>query len=245
MSGRDPRDLVIPTAHGDLPAYLAIPAAAAEGRPAPGVVVVHEAFGLNDDIRAHADRLAEHGFVALAPDLLAWGSMVACLRQIVREIGRGEGRVFDEVDACREWLADRDDCTGSVGVLGFCMGGGVALAVAPGRGFDAAVANYGQVPKDVGRRMSGACPLLANFGDRDFVAKGGIPRLRAALEAEGVEHRIDVYPGAGHSFLNATPSGPKGWPSKIMGFGYHEESATQAWEQILGWFDEHLAAAPR
>ncbi len=244
MSERDPRDsrdILLATPHGDLPAYLAVPSG---GAPAPGVVVVHEAFGLNDDIRGHADRLAEHGLLALAPDLLAWGSMVACLRQVVREIGRGEGRVFDEVDACRDWLAARDDCTGSVGVLGFCMGGGVALAVAPRRGFDAAVANYGQVPKDVADRMSGACPVLANFGDRDFVAKGGIPRLRAALEAEGVEHRIDVYPGAGHSFLNAIPAGPKGWPSRIMGFGYRRESAEQAWPEILGWFDQHLVGRP-
>src|SRR3954470_6061050 len=128
----------------ELKACLAVPDG--EG-PWPGVVVLHEAFGLTDDTRAHADRLARHGYLALAPDLFTAGGALRCLRATVPAMTSGRGDAFGDIEASRALLADRHDCTGAVGVVGFCMGGGFALLAAT-RGFDASAPNYGQLPKD-------------------------------------------------------------------------------------------------
>ena len=103
-----------------LKAYLAVPPVGTG--PWPGVVVVHEAFGLTDDTRQQADRLAAGGYLALAPDLFSAGGAVRCLRSTFRTLARGEGPAFDDLAAARSWLTGRSDCTGSVGILGFCMG---------------------------------------------------------------------------------------------------------------------------
>ena len=117
---------------GATAAYLAVPATSPG--PWPGVVAIHEAFGLNDDIRAHADRLAALGYLALAPDLLGGRFWMRCIRSMFRQIAAGSGPAFEVLDACRGWLAERPDSTGKTGVIGFCMGGGFALMCARGRG---------------------------------------------------------------------------------------------------------------
>src|SRR3712207_3056526 len=116
------------TLPGDVKAHLAVPPVG-DG-PWPGVVVLHESFGLNADIRQHADRLAAAGYLALAPDLYSGGGYWRCVRATFRALSEGRGKAFDDIDAARRWLGDRQDCTGRVGVLGFCMGGGFALASA-------------------------------------------------------------------------------------------------------------------
>jgi carboxymethylenebutenolidase len=121
----------------DVPGHLARPAG--DG-PWPGVVVIHEAFGLTDDIREWADRLAGAGYLALAPDLFAWGATVRCLLGAFRSLNAGRGRAFDDIDSARAQLLNDDDCSGSVGIIGFCMGGGFAL-LAASRGFDVAAPN--------------------------------------------------------------------------------------------------------
>src|SRR5437016_563208 len=106
-------DIRYPVASGTLPAHLAVPTTPG---PWPGVVVLHEIFGLTDDIRAQADRLAERGYLAIAPDLFAWGATPRCLVASFRAMANGEGRLFDDVESARRFLVDRDDCTGHVGV---------------------------------------------------------------------------------------------------------------------------------
>src|SRR5690349_24505511 len=109
---------------GSTAAYLAVPHGSSG--PWPGVVAIHEAFGLNDDIRAHADRLAALGYLALAPDLLGGRLWMRCIRSVFLQIAAGSGPAFVVRDACRGWLAGRPDFTGMDGVLVFCMIGGFA-----------------------------------------------------------------------------------------------------------------------
>jgi carboxymethylenebutenolidase len=221
----------------ELRAHLAVPPTG-EG-PWPGVVVVHEVFGLTDDIRQHADRLAAAGYAAVAPDLFSAGGAVRCLRSTFAALSAGKGAAFEDIDATRRFLADRDDCTGSVGVIGFCLGGAFALLAAT-RGFDASAPNYGPLPKDPAEVLRGACPIVASYGKRDFGLRGAAAKLDAALTEAGVEHDVKEYPDAGHSFLNRHNLGPFSILEKVGGLNYHQPSAEDAWTRILRFFGTHL-----
>ena len=195
---------------GATAAYLAVPAASPG--PWPGVVAIHEAFGLNDDIRAHADRLAALGYLALAPDLLEGRFWMRCIRSMFRQIAAGSGPAFEVLDACRGWLAERPDCTGKTGVIGFCMGGGFALMCAPRDGYSAAAVNYGVVPSDAESALAGSCPVVGSYGARDTMGVSHPERLEAALTALGVPHDVKVYPEAGHGFIESRRPRSRGRP---------------------------------
>src|SRR4051812_8378366 len=220
----------------ELKAHLTVPAG--EG-PWPGVVVLHEALGLNDDTRAHADRLARKGFLALAPDLFTAGGALRCLRATFAAMMSGRGDAFGDIEASRALLAGRDDCTGAVGVVGFCMGGGFALLAAT-RGFDASAPNYGQVPSDAEQVLRGACPIVASYGKRDLPLRSAPAKLERALEVNGVPHDINVYDGVGHSFMNRHGPEPVNVLEKIAGFHYDDSASEDAWERILRFFAVHL-----
>ncbi len=217
-----------------LKAYVAVPVG--EG-PWPGVVVIHEAFGLTDDTRAQADRLAAAGFLAVAPNLFTAGG-VRCLRSTFSSMLNGTGPAFGDIDATRRWLAAREDCTGRVGVIGFCMGGGFALAAAS-TGFAASATNYGRLPKNAPEVLRGACPIVASYGGSDRALPGAAAKLETMLTDLGVTHDVTEYPGAGHSFLNET-TGPLAALLKVAGIGHHQPSADVAWKRILAFFDSHL-----
>ena len=223
----------------EIRAHLAMPPVG-EG-PWPGVVVLHESLGLNDDIRQQADRLAAAGYLALAPDLYSAGGYWRCMRATFRALSAGRGKPFEDIEAARTWLGDRADCTGRVGVIGFCMGGGFAL-LAAARGFDASAPNYAHLPKDLEGALQGACPVVASYGKRDRGLPRAAERLQQALTAVGVEHDVKEYPDAGHSFLNRHDFGPGGALLRVAGVGYHEPSAEHAWGRILRFFDVHLRA---
>jgi carboxymethylenebutenolidase len=205
----------------------------------PGIVVIHEVFGLTEGIRQQADRLASEGYLAFAPDLYSGKSWVRCVRGAHQQLRAKSGPAFTAIEAARAWLASRPDCSGTTGVIGFCMGGGFALLCAPRDGFAAASVNYGDIPADAEAFLEGACPVVGSFGARDPMGVKPPDRLERALTALGVPHDIKVYPEAGHRFMNKAPA-PLAPLAGAAGMGYHETAAEDAWRRILAFFDEHL-----
>ena len=230
--------IVVPTPSGPVRAHLATPDTDESG-PWPGVVVIHEAFGLTDEIRGHADRFAGQGDLAVAPDLFSYGPKLRCIRDTFRSLLRRQGPAFDVLDAVAGWLAARPDCTGRVGIIGYCMGGGFALLAAPRPAFAVASVNYGAVPKDAAELLRGACPIVGSFGARDRFLRGAADRLEAALTAGEVEHDVKEYPGAGHGFLNTHP-GPLAVLENVMGAGYRPGEAQDAQRRIDDFFAQLL-----
>lgn len=246
MSTRPPTtDITIPAPGGrSLRGALALPDG--DG-PHPGMVVLHEAFGLNNDIRRHAARFATEGYVALAPDLYSsGGNRALCMVRVMRDLAtRTQGGAFADIEATRRALADRADTDGDrVGVVGFCMGGGFALAFGARGRVGAAGVNYGIVPKDR-TQLEGVCPVVASYGALDRTLRSAPGRLEEHLRALGVPHDIKVYEGVGHSFLSS--EGRPEWMGRIPGpdpmhLGYDEKAAEDAWRRMLAFFAEHLRA---
>jgi carboxymethylenebutenolidase len=219
------------------PGYLAEPQGPAGQRP--GVVVIHEIFGINDDIRHKADEMAAHGYLAVAPDLYQGKSWPGCVRQAITQVRSGSGPAFEVLDATRAMLAERPDCTGKVGVIGFCLGGGFALLCAPRPGFAAAAVNYGDVPKDAEGALAGSCPIVGSFGARDQMGTKPPERLQRALVVLDVKHDVKVYPNSGHRFMSKA-SGAGAVFAKILRLSYNEDDAADAWRRIYAFFDAEL-----
>ncbi len=213
--------------------------------PWPGVVMVHEALGYDDVMRRQAERLAEAGFLTLAVDLFsAGGGKVRCMISAFRALTRGSGKQFADIEAARQYLLESPDCTGKIGVIGFCMGGGFALLTAS-KGFDASSVNYGMMPRDLSV-LEGACPIVASYGERDQLAKVA-GQLENELTPRSVVHDVKLYPKAGHSFLNDAETGPKLLRPimRIAGVGPEPTAAADAWKRIDRFFHEHLTTGER
>jgi carboxymethylenebutenolidase len=224
----------------ELGGVIAIP----EGKgPWPGVIMVHEVFGIDDNMRAQVQRLTESGYVVMMPNLYSRGGARKCLTATFRALAAGTGQAFEDIQAAKELLQARKDVTKKVGVIGFCMGGGFALLLA-NQGYDAANSNYGMLPTDMETALAGACPILGNYGAKDAQLKDAKTKLDQTLTKLHVVHDIKMYPEAGHAFMNPKQGGGPffGTLLRVTGAKPNPEAAKDAWSRIDSFFGEHLKA---
>jgi carboxymethylenebutenolidase len=219
-------------------AFCAVPASGS----GPGVLLLQEVFGINDNMRGLAEKLAGHGYVVLVPDMF-WrveprferkdesglGEAFAMVQQFDFEAGVGD------IESTHAHLLAMGECSGKVGAVGFCLGGALAFAAATlsrvdGRGPDAAVCYYGSGINDLlGHVDALECPCLFHYGSNDaYIPAENIAEVEEAVAGRpGVAfHRYD----AGHAFSN--------WDAPSM---YDEAAADEAWSRTLAFFDAHLA----
>jgi carboxymethylenebutenolidase len=217
-----------PQGNGSIKGYLVRPA---NGAKLPAVLVVHENRGLNPYIEDVARRLAVADFIAFAPDALTslggypgddekGGALFAKLDR---------AKMTEDFFAAAMWLKSRPDCTGELGAVGFCFGGGVVnqLAVRMGPDLAAAVPFYGTQPSAADAAKIKA-PINAQYGEFDARITDGWPAFDAALTAAQVTHEGHVYKGANHGFHNDTT--PR----------YDEAAAKEAWQRTVDWFNKYL-----
>ncbi len=214
--------------------------------PWPAVVVVHEAFGIEVEMRKQVAHLASLGYLAVMPDLYSDGGARRCLVATMKAMRSGTGRAYVDIEAARQWILARSDALGTVGVIGFCMGGGFALMTASS-GFDAAASNYGMLPSDPDDTLMTACPVIGSYGGKDSILKGATATLEKTLTRHGIVHDLKEYPNAGHAFMNEAAAGPVWFRplARVMGMGPDPDAATDAWARIDSFLREHLQPQKR
>jgi carboxymethylenebutenolidase len=226
-----------PAPAGPLPAYQVRPTG--DG-PWPGVVIVHDAMGMTADAKRITKRFAESGYLAITPALYHRGNRLLCVVRTLQAFRNGQGTAVDDLIAARDHLAADPQCTGKIGIIGFCMGGGFCLVLGPSGAFDASAPNYGEWPKDTSKIVN-SCPTVASYGAKDRMLKGAAAKLEDILTAGGVVHDVKEYPEVGHSFMNQFPTpGPLKVIERVAGLAYSEPEAEDAWQRILTFFAEHL-----
>ena len=218
-----------PEGNGNIRGYLVRPAKAT-GK-LPGILVVHENRGLNPYIEDVARRLGTENFMAFAPDgLTSVGGYPGDDEkggQAFQKVDRG--KMTEDFIAAARWLKSRPDCSGKIGVVGFCFGGGIAntLAVRMGSDLAVAVAFYGAAPPapEVAKIKAA---VLVHHGSMDTRLAGGWPAYEEALKANHVPYAGYIYEGAQHGFHNDTT--PR----------YDEAAAKLAWQRTLATFNKYL-----
>ena len=204
--------------------------------PLPAVIMIHEWWGLNDNIHAMADRLAGEGYIVLAVDLFAGevAKTAAEARELMLQVVESPQAAYDNI---RQAYAFVSDVAGAprIGSLGWCFGGGWSLNTAmlfPDE-LDAAVIYYGQVTDDEQQLQPVNVPILGLFGARDSGIKvASVQAFEAALERLRKNYTIHIYPNADHAFANPT------------GKAYNAAVAEDAWQKTLQFLGHNLAAAP-
>ena len=212
--------------------YFAAPSDVFE--PLPAIIVIHEWWGLNDNVRAMADRLAGEGYMVLAVDL--YGGKTAdspnVARALMLDVVEDPAPAQDNIRAAYNFLTTAG--APRIGSLGWCFGGGWSLNTAQlfPEELDAAVIFYGQVTGDDEKLRPISAPILGLFGADDTGIKvDSVQAFRASLERLRKDHEIHIYPGVGHAFANPT------------GTNYNAEAATDAWARTLEFLGRHLVPA--
>ena len=209
--------------------YLARSAAGKELQP--GIIVIHEWWGLNDNIRSMARQLAGEGYAALAVDLYGGesGRTPEAARALMQTALADPEQIHDNLRQARDYLVAEG--APRAGSIGWCFGGGVSLeaGLSLGEKLDAVVMYYGRPDVPIERLRTLRAPLLGLFGAEDRgIPVAGVRVLEANLAKLGKTAEIQIYPDAGHAFAN--PSGSR----------YQAEAATDAWKRTLAFFREHL-----
>jgi carboxymethylenebutenolidase len=208
--------------------YLASPDRAG---PHPGVVVIHEAYGLNDNIKDITRRFAKAGYVALAVDLFGDRNRAVCMARYMGGmlLGSVNRHGIDDLKSALTYLAkDRSADAKRLGAIGFCMGGGFAIAWACTDSRLKAIAPfYAANPRPLGAASRRLCPVVGSYPERDFTANAG-RALDWALEQNHITHDIKVYPNARHSFFND------------HGRSYDKAAADDSWTRVIKFFGEQI-----
>ncbi|MFO0556113.1 MAG: dienelactone hydrolase family protein [Polyangiaceae bacterium] len=214
----------------DLLGGLAVPSGS--GRH-PTVLIVHEWWGLNDDINAIAERFAAEGFVALAVDLYKGRTTTSAAEAVKLANELKIADALPIVEAGRALAAAHPRSNGRVGILGFCLGGGVAFAAAcQNPALEAAVPFYGTPPDEFLTFERARCPILAHFGQKDqIIPPKRVEAVKARAAKAGASLTVHFY-DAGHAFMR-----------KHDASFYEPASATLAWERTLAFLRGALGRA--
>ena len=210
-----------------LEGYLARP----EGEgPFPGIVAIHEAYGLNENMKDIARRFAGQGYVALAVDLFAGRNHALCMFRFMSNLllHSLQNDTITDLKASLTFLSEQpgvDDAR--LGAVGYCMGGSFAIAWACTDDRLKAIAPYYAGNPRPLEAVARLCPVVGSYPDMDFTTKQG-QKLDVELAHYQVPHDIKIYTGAKHSFFNDTSR------------SYHETAAQDSWERVLAFFGEHL-----
>jgi len=198
----------------------------------PALIVIHEWWGLTDWVKDEAQKFADQGYVALAPDL--YRGKTASDPEEAHELMRGlpQDRAISDLQGAYMYLATRNDVDHTrIGVVGWCMGGGLALQLAIHQPrLAACVVNYGALPTDPNDLQQIVCPVLGNFGGQD---RGITPQDVADFEKsmKDMNRRVDVkvYDDAGHAFENPTNKN-----------GYRPQDADNAWARTVAFLNKYM-----
>ena len=220
--------LEFPANGGATTGHLARPA---EPGAYPAVIVIQEWWGLNDNIRDIANRIAAEGYVALAPDLYH-GNVTAEPDEAQKlMMALQQDKAVVDMNGAVAALQARDDVDGSkVGVTGFCLGGGLALLLAmKNPAVTAAAPFYGVPMGDLAEASNIQGGVLGLYAGQDgFVTSDYVDEVHAALRSAGVSHEIHTYPDAGHAFFNDTSE------------AFKADDAADAWERLKAFFAAQL-----
>jgi carboxymethylenebutenolidase len=199
------------------------------GEPSPAVVVIQEWWGLNEHIKDIANRFAQEGFVALAPDL--YHGVVTTepdeARKLVMELSMPEA--VSEIQQAIAFLQTQEYVSSDkAGIVGFCMGGGLVLQTALQEDdLAAGIVFYGSpLNPDQARQIK--APILTFIGTQDGIPVSGVETMHAAFDEAGIQNEFHVYEGAQHAFFNDTRS------------SYHPEASADAWPRTIQWFRDHF-----
>jgi carboxymethylenebutenolidase len=223
-------DTSYPTGSARRDAYLARP----EGDgPFPGVVVIHEIYGLNENIRDIARRFANEGYAALAVDLFSNQNRMVCMARFMGGLMFSSTSTnhqgISDLKAALSFLAEQSEVDSErVGAIGFCLGGTFAVAWACADNRLKAIAPYYAMNPRPLKAVERLCPVVGSYPTGDFTTEPG-KKLDIELDSYQIPHDIKVYPGAKHSFFNDQRP------------NYDAAAAADSWERVLAFFKEHIA----
>ena len=194
----------------------------------PGIVMIHEWWGLNENIKKMAEQLAQEGYLVLAVDLFK-GNVATTADQARQQTGSlNQEEALNNLRAAKAYLKEQGATT--IGSLGWCFGGGQSMQLAiSGEPMDATVIYYGNLVTDEQKISTIQWPVLGIFGDQDAsIPVGEVNEFDALLDKLNVQNEIYVYPGVGHAFAN--PSGKN----------YAPQETQDAWQKTLDFLEKNL-----